>query len=333
MKETDPRATERTGEASCGRIDASGIEAHADTLGQLYELEFNQVDAGSPSIGIDFVATPSCVLYREYYGARTHALGSLRGERFAFAVPIRDPATRWWGEERCANLTPSSLSGEVIDAFFMSGHAHFIAVIGQRRLLAALHEARCPRETIRSIEAGRRSRMLEFHGETMDRLAVVFAGLLDNAIMGQSRLGADRLDSIILDAAMCLLDPPELRSDQPRAGAALFRRAVHLYEDLGTHPNIATLCTALNVRPRTLEAAFQSCCGITPHRFFAVRRLNRARKLLTKARQEEHSVTDVALSLGITELGRFAVTYRKLFGEKPSETLKHKPQTVVAIPF
>ena len=56
-------------------------------------------------------------------------------------------------------------------------------------------------------------------------------------------------------------------------------------------------------------------------------------QLLTDARHEEHSVTDVAFSLGITELGRFAVNYRKLFGEKPSETLQDKLRTVVSIPF
>ena len=35
------------------------------------------------------------------------------------------------------------------------------------------------------------------------------------------------------------------------------------------------------------------------------------------------SVTRIALDAGFRQLGRFAVEYRKRFGECPSETLKH----------
>jgi AraC family ethanolamine operon transcriptional activator len=43
-------------------------------------------------------------------------------------------------------------------------------------------------------------------------------------------------------------------------------------------------------------------------------------------------VTSIASSLGFTELGRFAVRYRNLFGETPSQTLQRPTRMMVAIP-
>jgi AraC-like DNA-binding protein len=64
---------------------------------------------------------------------------------------------------------------------------------------------------------------------------------------------------------------------------------------------------------------------VTPHAFFLRRRLNEARQLLLREDAERRNVTDIALSLGFSELGRFAVRYREMFGETPSQTLKRSP--------
>ncbi|MGA9539901.1 MAG: helix-turn-helix domain-containing protein, partial [Methyloceanibacter sp.] len=51
-----------------------------------------------------------------------------------------------------------------------------------------------------------------------------------------------------------------------------------------------------------------------------IRRLEKAHALLERAGPDQ-TVTSIATHLGFFELGRFAVRYRKRFGEKPSETL------------
>jgi AraC-like DNA-binding protein len=38
-------------------------------------------------------------------------------------------------------------------------------------------------------------------------------------------------------------------------------------------------------------------------------------------------VTEIAMSFGFAELGRFSVEYKKAFGESPSQTLYRTPQT------
>ncbi len=46
-------------------------------------------------------------------------------------------------------------------------------------------------------------------------------------------------------------------------------------------------------------------------------------QLLT-ARDEGKTVTVIATEYGFFHLGQFAVDYRKMFGESPSETLRHR---------
>jgi AraC family ethanolamine operon transcriptional activator len=51
-------------------------------------------------------------------------------------------------------------------------------------------------------------------------------------------------------------------------------------------------------------------------------RLNGARRDLCNASRESRSVQDVAAAWGFWHLSQFATDYRKLFGMRPSDTLK-----------
>jgi AraC-like DNA-binding protein len=81
------------------------------------------------------------------------------------------------------------------------------------------------------------------------------------------------------------------------------------------------LAAVAGVRPRTLEAHFRQFLGTTPLGWVRSARLARARQDLLSARPQM-TVTIAAHASGFSELGRFAVEYRRAFGERPSETLK-----------
>ncbi len=72
---------------------------------------------------------------------------------------------------------------------------------------------------------------------------------------------------------------------------------------------------------RTLSRAFRSRHGLGVMGFLKRRRLETVRGELLAAEPGSTSVTQVALRYGFAHLGRFSVEYRKLFGERPSETL------------
>jgi transcriptional regulator GlxA family with amidase domain len=62
-------------------------------------------------------------------------------------------------------------------------------------------------------------------------------------------------------------------------------------------------------------------------RYILLRRLNEARPTLRRANPSAVSVAQVARNHQFLELGRFAVTFRAIFGESPSTTLHRGPQT------
>jgi AraC-like DNA-binding protein len=88
------------------------------------------------------------------------------------------------------------------------------------------------------------------------------------------------------------------------------------------HLNLSELCTAIGVPERTLRLCCAEFLGVSPIRYYLLRRLNMARSALRRADPETASVAEIARDHQFTELGRFAVAYRAIFGETPSSTLR-----------
>jgi AraC-like DNA-binding protein len=72
---------------------------------------------------------------------------------------------------------------------------------------------------------------------------------------------------------------------------------------------------------RTLELAFQESLGITPRQYLRWHRMHNVYCELRASDAESATITDMAAHWGFTELGRFAVEYKQLYGESPSTTL------------
>jgi transcriptional regulator GlxA family with amidase domain len=90
----------------------------------------------------------------------------------------------------------------------------------------------------------------------------------------------------------------------------------------GPHLNLSELCAAIGVPERTLRLCCAEFLGISPIRYYLLRRLNMTRSALRRANPETASVAEIARDHQFVELGRFAVAYRAIFGETPSSTLR-----------
>lgn len=103
---------------------------------------------------------------------------------------------------------------------------------------------------------------------------------------------------------------------------ACVRRAEEYMEAHVAQPlRLADLALAAGVAARTLHDAFQRFRGHSPMHGLQAMRLQRAHDLLRRG-GDDTRVADVALECGFAHFGRFAESYCRRFGERPSATLR-----------
>jgi AraC-like DNA-binding protein len=125
----------------------------------------------------------------------------------------------------------------------------------------------------------------------------------------------------------CLTDTGDVEGHAGRRrGLAAMRRFEEVLEASVDQPlYITEICARIGVTDRSLRGYCQEHLGMSPHRYLWLRRMNLARGALARADARTRTVTEIAGDYGFGELGRFAVSYRRLFGESPSVTLRHPP--------
>jgi AraC-like DNA-binding protein len=104
---------------------------------------------------------------------------------------------------------------------------------------------------------------------------------------------------------------------------ARFEDALSAYPE--RYPKMPELCTAIGVPERTLRICCAEVLGMGPSRYLRLRRMSMVRAALRRADPATASVSELARRHGFSEFGRFAVIYRRVFGEMPSTTLR-RPQ-------
>ncbi|MGP6429693.1 MULTISPECIES: helix-turn-helix domain-containing protein [Pseudomonas] len=86
--------------------------------------------------------------------------------------------------------------------------------------------------------------------------------------------------------------------------------------------NLLELSRVAGVSLRQLQQTFKAYTGMSPSHWLRLRRLNSARRELLKRSPADTTVAEVAMNWSFWHLGRFSSSYRALFKELPSETLK-----------
>jgi AraC-like DNA-binding protein len=85
---------------------------------------------------------------------------------------------------------------------------------------------------------------------------------------------------------------------------------------------LTEICAAIGAAERTLRASCEEHLGMGPIRYLTLRRMHLVRRALLRSDPSKVTVTRIVTDHGFWELGRFAVAYRTLFGESPSDTLR-----------
>ncbi|MEE2032795.1 AraC family transcriptional regulator [Rhodococcus chondri] len=135
-------------------------------------------------------------------------------------------------------------------------------------------------------------------------------------------LVAEQLSGALTSSFILAVMPDDA---DPAAGARprIIKRVLdRLHADPSQPWTTAEMAALAGVSARRLQEGFREYLGVCPRDYLLNLRLERIHEALAGGNAAELSVTDVALSWGITHTGRFAAAYRRKYGVAPSETLR-----------
>jgi transcriptional regulator GlxA family with amidase domain len=170
------------------------------------------------------------------------------------------------------------------------------------------------------------SRLLTLH-QTVGQLAESAANILAQPEAVRS------LEQALLHAIItCLNDsaPVQMDTGALRHAAILARFEEVLAANYDRPLYLAEICTAIGASERVLRISCMEHLGMGPVRYLWLRRMHLVHRALILAAPNAATVTEIATGNGFFELGRFAVEYRKLFGEAPSASLRRPAQEMRA---
>jgi AraC-like DNA-binding protein len=82
------------------------------------------------------------------------------------------------------------------------------------------------------------------------------------------------------------------------------------------------ICAVLAVSEQTLRSCCEEHLGVSPSSYLRLYRMQQVYRALRSGNPDMASVAEVAQRYGVRDLGRFTASYRALYGELPSATLR-----------
>lgn len=290
-----------------------------------WDLDFRQLDGGTAPAELLQIAEPSTSFIRARLERRYHQRGSSPPGVRTFALVDEGVAdVRWCGR----NVTEATLMtfhpGGEFEGVSPPGFDVYTLSFSEERLAAVAATLGLPEigDLIGSAEKAALcdpSAMRDLRDELR---------LLCGEITGRpSVLGAPALHrEVEFEIPARLLKAlASSRAEAPRAPSRVrdlgLKRARSFIEENANEPvAVRDVCHAAGVSWRTLDYAFREEFGVTPKAYLTSIRLHGVRREIRRA-DPPLAISDVANRWGFWHMGQFAADYRRLFGERPSETL------------
>jgi AraC-like DNA-binding protein len=148
------------------------------------------------------------------------------------------------------------------------------------------------------------------------RAAEIRAGLL---IDGEAAHGLEQ--QLIHALVDCLSTGPPAEDRSAQRHRDILARFEDLLE-VQPFLRVAEVCATLGVSDRTLRSLCEEHLGVSPSSYHRLRRMQQVHRALRSGTSDVASVAEVARRYGVRHLSRFAGSYRALYGELPSATLR-----------
>jgi len=299
------------------------VDARFDDLEQFsetvrdWDLDFKLLDNGGFSGQLRQLVSPDILVGYARFERRLHQAGATPEGFKTFVIPASGCREFWW---RGCQVTGSEIlafpyGGELLSASQPDFEVYLISV--RDSLLVRLAEELGLSGT-RLLHD--QAEVIPVEAEVLRELRFHSRSILGSAAGDQQTADARVLaERLILLAGRCHNAGRRLQRKRDRA-------LDHVVEYLRSKEmptvELGVLCRIGQVSERTLEYAFKERYGITPGEFAKRWRLNTVRRRLLKSVDGSTRVGEVATSCGFWHQSQFAADYRRLFSERPSDTLR-----------
>jgi AraC family ethanolamine operon transcriptional activator len=301
------------------------FEACASAL-QSWEIEAIQLDRGPFAAELTQARSPTALVSEITFGRALHQRGEPpRGLR-TVGVPA-DPTQRIFFRDHWAdgNQLMFFPRGSEMDSVSVPGF-HVFSVSYEEDRLSEISQALAGtdytgllagREVVNCSPAVMQSVRHAIHNFMSS--SVIHGNADEQTEFAHRDSGLDLLQAI----TEVLTLNEDRRSPEPaRARELAVRRSLDLIDASNREPlSVVDLCRSTGVSRRTLEYAFRERFELSPKAYMLARRLDGVRAELRQNRDGQ-SITSVANDWGFNHLSRFAASYRRLFGELPSQTMR-----------
>lgn len=306
-------------------IDAAQAFLH----GKGFELDVARRDLGSIDLCINCAVLPGLSVGYLQWGvpAINRSLTGL--EDYQVILPIDPMEARIGGQTVLCGPQRATVSSPRHDYRAETGGlgARFRICISERavgeQLTALLGEV-----PARPVEFARAMELTTGFGNQFARYILAAANDFEHAnSIGASAIATTSFEQFIV-CELLLRHPHNysealMRLKRTIASRDVKRAIDYMHANLEAPVTIADISSTAGVAGRTLFKHFQDTRGVSPMQYLRNLRFEKAKQELLNA-QAGMSVTEIAARWGFGHLGRFAVEYRKRFGESPSETLRRR---------
>lgn len=293
-----------------------------------WDLEFRQLDPGPFSGDLHIVVAPDVHVGHVRLDRRIEQAGTPPSGLRTLAVPAHARVRMFWrGRHVGGQEVLVYPVGSEIDVISQPGFEVYALSFSPETLQSAAEALGVP-HLDRLLDA---SDAVEVDPRGLRHLRRDLAAWFQGGTSSGPRWGLDwtRRD---LPRALVRLLAGSLAERRPPSVLLMDRAIRRIRERVAARPfdalRVGDLCRLIGVSERTLRHAFRTRLGMSPKAYLRDRRLNLVRRELRRGAASFAKIADVANRWGFWHMGQFAADYRRLFGERPSETIARGPTAV-----
>ncbi|MBE9539677.1 MAG: AraC family transcriptional regulator [Proteobacteria bacterium] len=280
----------------------------------------------------DYLVTPGITIYRDKYAGAVQITGALAEGLIALILPAQgEGESRYFSKTARTGYIPATESTGVA-GHFGALEEHIIVLFKLPFL-----EQVIPPQLLEPLLRSGKEHWLPVSASGRKKLVTWLVDLLQQTEQNPQIMTNQRaifeLEKDCVNHLIQTMVVPEDGATPPSAFIRHrgFKKAVELLSSrIGPGYTIPELCRIAGVSQRTLEYAFLENIGTSPVRFVKIQRYHRLRRELILTSPAEARIQDLAMNLGLYQLGRVAREYRELFGETPSSTLRRTTKLSLA---